>query len=105
MVIVRVDHLAPTGVLGHGDKGDARAVAEEVDRLEEARIPVAATLVEGDEEGGLCEERRMRFELVENLVDHGFEEIKLRARGMAVDEAVRLHISDGGQVAVLESVE
>src|SRR2546427_197754 len=83
----------------------SRAVAEEVDRLEEARITVAAALVEDDEEGGLGEECRLRFELVENLVDHRFEEVELRTRRMAVDEAVRLHIGDGGQVAVLEGVE
>src|SRR5215510_9390149 len=99
MVIIRVDHVASTGVCGYGDEGDARAVAEEVDRLEEARIPVAAALVEGDEQGGLFEELWLHLKRMEDLVDHRFEEIELGARRMAVNEAVRLHIGDGGQGA------
>jgi hypothetical protein len=66
MVGVGVHHVAAARVFGHGDHGNARPVAEEVDRLEEARIPVAAALVKGDEEGGLLEEVRMCLEPVED---------------------------------------
>src|SRR5262249_56927192 len=105
MVSIRVDYFAATGIFGDGNEGDARPVAEEVDGLEEARVPVANALVEGDEEGRRCEECRMRLEPVEDLVDHRFKQIELRSRRMAIDEAVGLHIGDGGQVAVLEVVE
>src|SRR5215831_18600219 len=105
MVSIRVHHFAATGILRDGNEGDARPVAEEVDRLEETRVPVATALVEGDEEGRLFEEGWMRLELVEDLVDHRFKQIELRTRGMTVDEAVGLYIGDGRQVAVLEVVE
>src|SRR5262245_61970062 len=36
MVRIRVYHFAATGILGYGNEGDARSVAEEVKRLEEA---------------------------------------------------------------------
>src|SRR5438128_2562140 len=105
MVSIRVDHFTTTGILGDGNEGNARPIAEEVDRLEETRVPVATTLIEGDEEGRLFEEGRMRLELVEDLVDHRFKQIELRTRRMAVDEAVGLYIGDGGQVAAIEVVE
>ena len=66
MVGVAMHYIATARVFGNGDEGDARPIAEEVDGLEEARIPIAATLVESDEASGLIEEIRMRFELVED---------------------------------------
>src|SRR5437764_14211510 len=105
MISVRVHHVAAMRILGDGNEGDAWPAAEEVEGLEEARVPVATALVEGDEEGRLCEECRMCLELVEDLGDQRFKQIELRACRMAIDEAIGLHIGDGRQVAVLEIVK
>ena len=53
MVAVLVRDVAAGGVRRHDDQRDARAVAEEVERLHVARVVVAAAFVEGDEDGGV----------------------------------------------------
>ena len=76
---IRVHDLSSPRIRGHDDEGDARPVAEEIDRLKKARIPVASPFIEGDEDGGPSEEVRMRLELVENPLHERFEQIELRA--------------------------
>ena len=46
MVSIRVDHFAATGILGYGNEGDARPIAEEIDRknLNGGQFDLAARL-------------------------------------------------------------
>src|SRR5204862_3885632 len=102
VVRVRVGDFAAARIPRHGDEGDTRTIAEEVDRLEEAGVPVTAALVEGDEERGALEEVRMLLEDVEHALDQRLEEAQLRARGMAVVEAVRLEVGHRGKLALIQ---
>src|SRR5215470_16475423 len=105
MIIIGVIHPATTGEWRNHDRRNPRTIAEEIERLEEAGIPVAAAFIEGDQESSLCEQIRMRAEPIENLVNHAFEIDKLGGSGMAVHEAIRLHIGNRAQPAVIEFVE
>src|ERR1700709_1931078 len=51
MVAIAVMDLAAGRIRREDQQRDTRSVAEEVDRLDEARIPVTTGLVEGDEDG------------------------------------------------------
>src|SRR5262249_37027822 len=102
VVIIRVHHPAALGIGGHHQEGNARTVAEEIERLREPGIPVAATLVEGDEQGGLLPEMALRLEAVEDFVQHGFEEIELGAGRVPIEEAVRFDESDCRQLSRLQ---
>jgi hypothetical protein len=55
MVGVGVADVAAAGKGRDDDQRDARTVTEEVERLEETRVPIAAAFVEGDEDGGLAQ--------------------------------------------------
>src|ERR1700736_242275 len=86
----------------HRDSGPA---AEEVKRLNEARVPIAAALVKGNHEGGLLKQLRVGLELVKDVLYHAFQEIELRARRVPVDKAVGLDIRDRWQMALVEFTE
>ncbi len=58
--------------------------------LDEARIPVAASLVKGNEDGCLGLEVRIGVERIEDVLHIGLEEVDLRALRMAVEQAVGL---------------
>ncbi len=69
---------------------DARPVAEEVERLDEARVPVAAGFIPGDEHGRLGLELGIGVEGGENVERVGFEQIDLRALRMTVEQTIGL---------------
>src|SRR5712671_2178136 len=73
MVIIGVVHPAASCEGRYRNHWNTGAVAEEVERLKESRIPVAAALVERDQQSSLSEEVRMSAEPIKNLVDHPFE--------------------------------
>src|SRR5262252_770745 len=92
-------HTAALSIGGHHQERNARTVAKEIERLHEPGIPVAATLIEGDEQGGPLPEMSLRLEAVEDFVQHGFEEIELGAGRVPIEEAVRFDEGDGRQMA------
>src|SRR6516225_11288005 len=94
IVGIAVHHFAAARVFGNGDHRNARPVTEKVDWLEEARVPIAATLVESNKESGVLKEVRMRLKPVDDAINHCFEKIEFRARRVAVIKAVRLQIRD-----------
>src|SRR5579875_336465 len=73
------------------------AVAEEIERLDIARIPVAAALIEGDEDRGTGPERGMRFHRLDQPARKRLQDVELRAAGMAVIDEVRLDEGHRGQ--------
>src|SRR5215470_2687852 len=102
MVLIGVDD-APTLGEGRDDhEGNARSVAKEVDRLEETGVPIAAALVEGDEERGLRKQLWMTSQLIENAIDQCFKQIEFRACWMAIGETVGLEIGNRRQAAAVD---
>ena len=69
MVGVRVVDEARLGERGDGDQGNARPVAEEVERLDVPGVVVAAALVGRDQDGGLAPHRGVRLH-PRDQVDH-----------------------------------
>src|SRR3954469_10350308 len=67
MVAIAVMDLSAGRIGRENQQRDARSVAEEVDRLDKAGVPVAAGLIEGDEHGSLSLELRIVVEGGENL--------------------------------------
>ena len=47
----------------------------------------------------------MRLKLVDNVFEHGLEQIELRARRMTVNDTVRLHEGNRRQFAVIQRAE
>jgi hypothetical protein len=82
------------------DERDARAVAEEVERLHVAGVPVAAALVERDEDGGVLPELGLRLDRVDDLLGVALEEVELRRGRVAVEQTARLGDREGGEPAV-----
>ncbi len=78
MIVIGVYDLTPLGIGRDGEQRDPRAVAEEVHRLNVARVPVAAPFIEGDEDGGALPDRRILADLQFDLAHEGLEEIELR---------------------------
>ena len=62
------------------DHRDAGAVAEEVERLNIARVPVAAAFVEGDEDRGVLPQRRIGLHRVDDLLGEAFEQDRASTR-------------------------
>src|SRR5260370_9694882 len=105
MVVITVDHLAAAGEGRDHKQRNAGAVAEEIERLNEPRIPVTAALVKRNHEGGLFKQFRWGLKLIYNVFDHGLEEIELRASRVSVDETVGFHVGDRRQLALIEIIE
>src|ERR1700739_1843092 len=105
MVVIAMYDLAAARERRDDNQGNTRAVAEEIERLEEPRIEITAALVKGNEEGGLCKQFRMRQELVNNVLEHGLKEIELRARRVSINKAVGFHVGDRRQLALIEFIE
>src|SRR5262249_33170095 len=57
---------------------DARAGAEEIDRLDEAGVVVAATLVDGDEDRGILPYLRVRLDQVDDVAREGLKDVEFR---------------------------
>ena len=99
-VIVR--DVAGLGVGRNHDQRNARAVAEEVERLHVTGVVVAAAFVEGDEDGGVLPERRIRLDRIDDLLGEAFEQIQLGRCRVAIDQSAGLDEGDGGQRSVLD---
>jgi hypothetical protein len=82
----------------HDDQRNARAVAEEVDRLHIAGVVVAAALILGDENDGVLGVRRRGLDLVDDLLHEALEQVQLRGGRMAVHVAAGLDEGNRGQV-------
>src|SRR5215468_8552036 len=105
MIVVTVYDLAAARELRDHGQRNAGAVAEEIERLKEPRIEVTAALVEGHQEGGLLEQVFVGLEFIENVLDHGLEEIELRARRVSINNAVGLDEGDRRQLPLVETFE
>src|SRR5215471_707061 len=75
MIVVAVHHFAALGPVRDDQHWDTRTVAKEVERYERARIPKAASLVEGDEQHRVFV--LILFQLVSDLFDHRLEKMEL----------------------------
>src|SRR6516164_3631366 len=105
MIVVTVYDLAAARELRDHGQRNAGAVAEEIERLKEPRIEVTAALVKGHQEGSLLKQVFVGLEFIENVLDHGLEEIELRARRVSINNAVGLDKGDRRQFAVIEAIE
>jgi hypothetical protein len=94
MLAIDVADMAAGGEGRNGDHGNARAGAEEVHRLDEARVIEAAALVHGDEDGRLLPLLGVALRELDDVLREGLEEPPLRGSGVAVHDAVRLHVGD-----------
>src|ERR1700739_3512581 len=96
VVGVAVADVSANGEGRNSDQRDARAIAEEVQRLYVAGVIEAAALVHGDEQNGGGKELRIGGEMVDDFLGHGFEEVELRGGRGAVERAGRLYEREGG---------
>ena len=90
VVGVVVRNVSRLGVRRDDDQRDARAVAEEVERLHVAGVIVTAAFIEGDQDGGVFPEIRIGLNGVDDFLCEAFEEVELRRSGMAVNIAAGL---------------
>src|SRR5579863_3589474 len=102
MVAIGVVDLATRRVSGEREQRNARPVAEIVDRLDEAGVPVSASLVPRDEHDSLGLQLWIGLECIENLLHIRFEQVDLGRLRMSVEQAVRLAEGDGRQSVVLD---
>src|SRR6185437_13181529 len=73
MVIIGVLDMAAAGKGRHGNHGDARAIAEEIQDLDLAAVIIAAALIGGDEQRRARPELRMRLELGDEVAQEALE--------------------------------
>src|SRR6202030_613491 len=105
MVVVTVYDLAAAREGGDDNQRNPGAITEEIERLQESRIEVTATLVKGNQECGLLKQFAVGLELIKNVLDHGLEEIELRARRVSINKAVGLYKGDRRQFTLVEAIE
>src|SRR6266481_5326087 len=91
MIGVAVQHTAAGCIRRDDYKGDARPVAEEIQRLDVAGIPIPAAFVEGDEDRRLAPEVPMRPHGLDDLAGESLEDVELGARWMTVRKPTRLY--------------
>src|SRR5262249_36151746 len=92
VVAIAVDDPTAPRVRRHDDHRDTWPITEEIDRLEEPRVPVAASLVEGDEDRRFVEQAWTLLHVVDDPIDQSLEDVELRACRVSIVEAVRLEI-------------
>ena len=102
VIAVLMRDVTALGVLRDDDQGNACTIAEEVDRLDVARVIVSAALVEGDEDGSVVPKRRVGLDLVDDLLDEAFKEIEFGGRRVTVVHAAGLDDGDRGQVTGID---
>jgi hypothetical protein len=66
--------MAASRVGRNGDHRNARARPEKIDRLDEARVIEAATLVRGDEDSGFGPFLRIALREFDDVLGEGLEE-------------------------------
>src|SRR5882672_9973410 len=105
MVGIRVADVATAGKGRDDDERDARAIAEEVDRLKEAGIKIAAAFVEGDDERSVFGQLRMPLEPVKNAIDDAFQHIQLGGCRVAISKTVWFQVGDRRQAAMFQTIK
>src|SRR4029077_13617044 len=112
---VPLDELQDRNVVGIGvvdmptlaegrddDQWNTRAVAEEIERLNVARVVIAAAFVEGDDQSSALEQFGVGLEVVNDFIDHTLEQIELRRSRVTVEQSIRLDEGDGRERAVVD---
>ena len=97
MIVVGVIDVARLRVPGHRNQRNARAVAEEVERLDVARVVVAAALIGGDEDRGRRPQLFVRPYLADQVLDEHLVERRGRVGRMAGELLERAHEGDRRQ--------
>ncbi len=90
MIAVAMVDLAARGIGRKDQQRQTRSVAEEIQRLHETGVPVAAGFVPGDEHGGLGLQLRIVIQRAEQVEHVGFEQVDLRALRMTVEQTIGL---------------
>ena len=90
VVAITVMDLSAGRIRRENQQRNARPIAEEVERLDEARVPVATGLIKGDEDGRLGFELGIVVEGTKDVQQIGLEQIDLRALRMTVEETIGL---------------
>src|SRR5882762_3661293 len=91
---------------GRNDKqGNARAVAEKVQRLNVPGVIVAAAFVESDDERSVGEEIRPGSQVIHRFFDHAFEEVEFGRCRVTVDQTIRLDERNGRKSFGIDSGE
>src|SRR6516164_11208309 len=102
LVGVGVRHASAGGERRDDKERDARAVTEEVERLNEAAVIEAATFVEGDDDCGLGEERGVGLDTVDKVLEELLQQANLAAAGMTLQAAVHFHEGNRRQIAACD---
>src|SRR6266849_774849 len=105
MVCIRVVHVSASGVLGHNDHRDARAIAENIQRQHCAGVIVSAAFIKSDEECRLFRQLRMVFQSVHHALNQRFQNVEFGACRMSIAKAVRLQIGNCRQFATVQIAE
>src|SRR5258708_35165554 len=92
MLVIDVADMATCREGRNGDHRNAWTCPEEVNRLDEARVIVAAALVHGDKNRGFGPLFPVASREFNDVLSEGLEQTPFRGSGMAVHQTVRLHI-------------
>src|SRR5579872_1965528 len=98
MVVVGVDHASAARERRDHEQRYARAVAEEVERLDEARIVEAAALVPGHDDRGFGKQFRLGLDLIDDVVEQRLKQVQLGGLRVTVDKTARFDEGNRRQV-------
>ncbi len=87
MVGVTVRDMAALGVRRDHDRRDTGAVAEEVERLDVAGVPVSAAFVEGDQDRGVCPQLGLACTWLMILLRERLEQVELGRGRVAIEQS------------------
>src|SRR5580698_1146990 len=95
--IAVVDH-STGGVRRNDEQWNTRAIPEEIDGLNVARVVVAAAFIEGNEDRSARPQGRS-LHLIDDPRHKSFEQVELRRSRVAIQESIRLHDRNRRQIA------
>lgn len=98
-------HVASRGVRGDHQHRHARAIAEEIERLNETAVIQAAALVERDDNDGIGKQLLIGRCVIDDVLDEFLQQADLAAAGMALKRAVRLDEGDRGQISAVDVIK
>src|SRR5450432_2759813 len=99
MLVIGMADMATSRKGRNGDHRNAWTCTEEINRLDEARVIVAATFIHSDKDRGFGPLFRVALRQFNDVLSEGLEQSPFRGSGMAVHQAVWLHIGNCGKSA------
>src|SRR5262249_39758764 len=91
VIVIGVHHPPTPRMRRNCKQWHPRSVAEEVERLDEARVIETAGFVKDDENRGLGKQPRCRLDPLKDVLQESLEEIDFGRQRMAIDQSAGLY--------------